>query len=226
VPSVPAARCGPGVGVAPRAAPVCTALPGFASPVGTAVAFALPRQPQAGAAEAGGAAGCCLQLACGVCWGPCPLPSAMRAARPSVSHSRAQAALSPSACRAGRWQKGSVLGPALGQRLCLHRVCVGHHGLGTSNLNCVIGRINANWYFGSCNSACVASFGQSPALGWRLPGGRAQALQGGGLARPPAPFASAAGAGSGLVLTCLAEALGAASVRRPRCDGCGTSCSR
>lgn len=67
VPSVPAARCGLGVRVALRVTPFRTDLPGFASPVGMAAVFALPPQLQAGAAEAGGAAGCCPQLMCRVC---------------------------------------------------------------------------------------------------------------------------------------------------------------
>lgn len=67
VPSVPTARCGPGVCVALHVTPFCTDLPVFASPVGIAAVFALPLQLRAGAAEAGGATGCCPPLMRRVC---------------------------------------------------------------------------------------------------------------------------------------------------------------
>ena len=124
VPSVPAALYGPGICVAPHVAPFCTNLPGFTSPLGIAVVFPLPPQLRAGAAEAGGAAGCCPQLACGVCWALgalCPLPWAVRAAQTSVLHRLAQGSFQPRLCaEPGSAAAESALlpGPALGQRLC------------------------------------------------------------------------------------------------------------
>lgn len=53
-------------------------------------------------------------------------------------------------------------------------------------------------------------------LSRRLPAGWVHVLLGGGLARPPAPLASATGAGSGLVTMCLGKTLGAAYVGRAR----------
>lgn len=126
--------------------------------MGIATAFALPLQLRAGAAEAGGAAH---QRFIQTCPGRVSAPSACR-----VGSAPPQGAV------LGRCQSALLPGPALGQRLCpalpvtppssLHRSR-------TSKLNCLIGKINANWYFGNRSSACGDPSGH-PSCPWAGPG--------------------------------------------------------
>lgn len=66
----------------------------------------------------------------------------------------------PGTAGPGRCQEHSP-GLVPGQGLVQPPPRLNHYGLSTSKLNCVIGRINANWYFSNCGAASMASFGLS-----------------------------------------------------------------
>lgn len=179
VPSVPAALHGPGV--APHAAPFV--LSSLVLPFSWGLLWDSLLFPSSG--QVPQSRRCWSQLLCRVCQPCCPWPCRQHTAvlqtcpgsfGPVCEQSWAQllpgALLSRAVCPALPASPPSSL-----------------PGLGSTKLNCIIGRINANWYFSNCNFARVVFFWLSfvpltaPAWAWGL------VLQGGtSLAPSPSCF--------------------------------------